>query len=197
MTEQIVNSFKDLIDEMPVDKITVSGICKKAGISRKTFYVYFIDKDDLVEQMLHEVIVKPTNELSDLLPTRELKSGPILMMEVFFQKVYESRTFLTKFISKGGEAQFQALFIEMMSSLCEKRLMSEDMPDLERRYFAYFHASTTAMLVIRWLKDKCPFSSKQMAHYYHDWAMRYWLDTFGNRDKPWASTGKRPASAEN
>ena len=37
-----------LLDEVPYDQITISMICKKAGISRMTFYHYFCTKNDIM-----------------------------------------------------------------------------------------------------------------------------------------------------
>ena len=44
----IANTLLALTEEMPLDKISVSAIVKKAGIGRQTFYNHFIDKNDLI-----------------------------------------------------------------------------------------------------------------------------------------------------
>lgn len=45
----LVESLKDLLAEKPVDKITVSELTEKCGISRMTFYYHFKDIYDLME----------------------------------------------------------------------------------------------------------------------------------------------------
>jgi AcrR family transcriptional regulator len=173
-TENIVSGFKELIEEKPLSRITVSDICEKAGISRKTFYVHFADKNDLLNHIFFDIIMRSTNELRALLPSRELKSGPKLILEGFYKQLYDNRHFIEKFMKNGGQAQFQKIFIDVLSSENEKILSSAKMPEREREYMAYFYASSQALLVIKWINDKCPYTSNQMARYYYNWAMQYW-----------------------
>lgn len=51
----IQNSFVSLLQEMPFNKVTVSGIAKRAFIDRQTFYLHYTDKYDLLEKMCDQV----------------------------------------------------------------------------------------------------------------------------------------------
>ena len=51
----ICNCFLDMLEEMPIQKITVKGICEKAEINRSTFYRYYKDPYDLMEQIESEL----------------------------------------------------------------------------------------------------------------------------------------------
>lgn len=56
MTEgkrKLHEALLDLRKEMPFSKMTVTGICKRAGVSRYTFYTYFKDKYDLLGDVCH------------------------------------------------------------------------------------------------------------------------------------------------
>ncbi|MDY5023128.1 MAG: TetR/AcrR family transcriptional regulator [Blautia sp.] len=44
-----------LMEEMPYEQISISDICKKAGISRMTFYHYFYTKADAVNDYIYEI----------------------------------------------------------------------------------------------------------------------------------------------
>lgn len=52
----IVSSFLLLMEEKPWDRISVIEICRKADITRGTFYQYFGDIYDLVEQLEHSLL---------------------------------------------------------------------------------------------------------------------------------------------
>ena len=41
----------DLMEEYPIDEITIKMICAYSGINRSTFYAHFTDKYDLFEQI--------------------------------------------------------------------------------------------------------------------------------------------------
>lgn len=49
----IVESTKDLMRKMTIDKISVTDICEHAGISRRNFYRYFVDKYKVIETIYH------------------------------------------------------------------------------------------------------------------------------------------------
>jgi len=41
-------AMKELMEQIPFSKISVSDICEKCGMNRKSFYYHFKDKYDLV-----------------------------------------------------------------------------------------------------------------------------------------------------
>lgn len=47
----IENSFLELLSDKSLTKITVTEICRKAGINRATFYKHFLDVQDLFDKM--------------------------------------------------------------------------------------------------------------------------------------------------
>lgn len=52
LTKQIIKqSFFMLLKEKPVSKITVTKICEESGINRTTFYKYYLDVWDLLDQI--------------------------------------------------------------------------------------------------------------------------------------------------
>ncbi|MBR2834314.1 MAG: TetR/AcrR family transcriptional regulator C-terminal domain-containing protein [Coriobacteriales bacterium] len=56
---KIVHAMDDLMKETPLDKLSTTAICDKAGISRQTFYQCFLDKYDVVDWVLTE-LTRPT-----------------------------------------------------------------------------------------------------------------------------------------
>ena len=68
----IVSTFLDLMGEKFWEKITVIEICRKAQITRGTFYQYFGDIYDLLEQLEHALITDLTARLGKV----QRSSGP-------------------------------------------------------------------------------------------------------------------------
>ena len=60
---RIRTAFRELIQEMDHEKITVTAICNRAEINRATFYKYYLDVPDLVDKLQDETI----NELAEKL----------------------------------------------------------------------------------------------------------------------------------
>lgn len=53
---QIADAMLDLMKNKPFTKITVDDICRKSRLSRRTFYNYFIDKNDVVSYIWTQVL---------------------------------------------------------------------------------------------------------------------------------------------
>ncbi len=54
-----------------VEKISVSALCEKAGISRASFYLYYKDIDDLAEKTLEYIVNKFDEQLSIILDIKD------------------------------------------------------------------------------------------------------------------------------
>lgn len=67
---RIKQAFVNLIAEKGLDALTVSDITRRAGINRGTFYLHFIDKYDLLEQLEDEI----TNQLKEILLNKNFQT---------------------------------------------------------------------------------------------------------------------------
>ena len=47
----IINTFLEIRSKKPLEKITVTELCKKADLNKSTFYVHYHDIYDLSEQL--------------------------------------------------------------------------------------------------------------------------------------------------
>ena len=57
-TEQlIINTFLELVEEKPLDKITIQDIANKCGINRNTFYYHFDDIYSLIESVFNNHVI--------------------------------------------------------------------------------------------------------------------------------------------
>lgn len=54
----IITALLELLQQRTFSSITVKEIVKRAGISRSTFYVYYYDKFDLLEQLSKDIIIE-------------------------------------------------------------------------------------------------------------------------------------------
>lgn len=54
-TEQAIkNTFKEMLLEMPYEKITIKELCERAIINRKTFYLHYNSIEDVLEEFQEE-----------------------------------------------------------------------------------------------------------------------------------------------
>ena len=78
VNDQMVNIIKvagEMFFRLGIRSVSIDDICHELGMSKKTFYVYFASKDELIEQMLTaniEYISRKMQELLDLGDFRKL-----------------------------------------------------------------------------------------------------------------------------
>ena len=68
----IKQSFLELLQKYPFPKVTVTAICKKAEITRATFYLHYMDIYALLDAILEEALhlsenTNPDKSLADFL----------------------------------------------------------------------------------------------------------------------------------
>lgn len=52
------NAICKLILVKPYSEITITELCKEAGINRNTFYLHYYSKDDLIEDLIADIVEK-------------------------------------------------------------------------------------------------------------------------------------------
>ena len=111
--EVISNAFLELAKEKNPDNITVTDICNRANVVRKTFYYYFEDKFDLFKWSYRNNLVKRIqSHLSE--PTwKDIIEKSII-------DAIESRELFTKIISKSSEEFSKILFDIQYEVYCEE-----------------------------------------------------------------------------
>ena len=56
-----------------IRSVSIDDICHELGMSKKTFYVYFASKDELVAQLLHANVAYIASKMEELLQMRDFR----------------------------------------------------------------------------------------------------------------------------
>ena len=173
----IETSFRELVMSMPYGKITVTEICRKAHLSRKTFYDNFQDKEEILEAIFEEDVSTPIYTMNELLSLDQSKNMMDIYMENVYTPIYEDREFYERLVRpmKGVDDTFIRVVTHSLERL-NKDIMGRisDASALELEYVAYFFASSQAMLMQKWIFDGMPFAPKELGALYKSMAGAYW-----------------------
>lgn len=96
----IVEALADILQEKPLDKITVTEVVARAGINRGTFYAHYADIPDVVQHLIQDTFAKIRSALTvepgQLYRLPEVLLGQILAIFTedldFYRKVMASST---------------------------------------------------------------------------------------------------------
>ena len=89
---QVLKGIYDLTFEKDFDTISIKEITEFAQIGRKTFYLHYIDKYDLLDQIVSEKLIE-LEQISEAKKSLGIQEGTQLWFE-FFEN---NRTFYENF----------------------------------------------------------------------------------------------------
>ena len=123
--EQVIESARELFSEYGYKRVSMDEIAKKSGVTKKTIYTYFKDKNELIKFFLYEELKKMK------LMTKEVNKEKIPYIEKINKLIlkhfeYRSNSKLLQAFSKDGN-----LNLEIASS-CEKILNQNIQGEIKR-----------------------------------------------------------------
>ena len=74
--DQKCNKIKkagEMFFRLGIRSVSIDDICRELGISKKTFYVYFESKDELVAQLLHSNVLYIAGKMEELLQMKDFR----------------------------------------------------------------------------------------------------------------------------
>jgi AcrR family transcriptional regulator len=99
------NALIALIEEKPIDEVTVQELLDRAGVGRSTFYVHYRDNDDLFLSVLEEGSEMWTTTLS----RRQEKSNRVAPVAEFFGHVASQRGYIAPWSTLAGSKHSSSL----------------------------------------------------------------------------------------
>ena len=146
----ILSTFEEMLEEMPFDKITVSALVRRCGVSSNTFYYHYQDIPALMEEIL-------TEQIDDII---EKYSGTDSLDEFFdvsFGFVLENKRALYHMYCSSNREYFE----QMLMKTCEYivtnymgRLFKEaEMSEADRDIMVRFITHSCFGAFIGWMMD--------------------------------------------
>ena len=160
MTKRMMKeALIDLMDQKPLEKITVTEICKSADVNRSTFYAYYEDISALMLEIEDEVLEHVTiyaDNFNDYSDKRMLE-----VFEEFFDYVRENSKVFRVLIIQHDNRSFNR---RMLDTIMEKYKMSlEYNNELPARYTYIYSISGVIGIMGEWIESGFAISSKKLA----------------------------------
>ncbi len=93
------NSLLELLQSKPIQKITVTEICRRADINRNTFYAHYYSPENLLTQIEDELFQQLTHSIKSSTRTESL------ILEIC-QLIYANKALSTIIFSEHGNKTF-------------------------------------------------------------------------------------------
>ncbi|MDF2792224.1 MAG: transcriptional regulator [Neobacillus sp.] len=158
--EAIKKAFIELINEKHFDKITLQDISDRANVSRRTIYLHYMDKFDLLDKLIEEHISQ-LREMCKSLSDMDFIIGG----QAFFEYFQSNYLFFSAMLVGGGAPNFRAQFLEFSVELLKGDVNTEEGKNmgLSEDIILRFVAAAYVEVVEWWFKNRMPYPPRVMA----------------------------------
>ncbi|MFJ7832412.1 TetR/AcrR family transcriptional regulator [Peribacillus sp. NPDC097284] len=153
----IKKAVTDILIENPdISKLTVQKISDRAELNRATFYLHFVDINDLLKQLVYDIFDDLSLELSPILQIDNLNNEEQLI--TFLDYFYKHRKLFAVLFAHPGFKK--KLHMILKDSIAIKRVRDRTK---EVTLSMDILASSILGVIMWWLKDGVHFSSEYIA----------------------------------
>lgn len=148
----IILSLIELLKEKDYTKITVEDIVKKADIARKTFYLHFSSKDDIILQVKNNIYEYFTKEINNYLNSNEFDiHATFNIIKKLIIEYYDQLKFV--FLIDTNVTYFSKVLIDLytyyLNLILDKYYKLN--PNTKEYYFSFYSEGFVSTLVY-WIK---------------------------------------------
>ena len=156
----LASALKELMSEKPFVSISVSEICDKCDMNRKSFYYHFKDKEDLVNWIFDTEFVAVLQ--AEVIDEDKATLGERID---YFTKVmklfYDNRKFYKKAFLIEGQNSFNEHFRELTYPIFAKKIEliydDEEISDFQISFFA----DSIIYSIKRWITSSQPMTPEE------------------------------------
>ncbi len=146
----IKSTFLKLLEEKPLNQITVKMIVEECGINRNSFYYHYQDLPALIEEIVREEAAS----LKEAYPTIETIDMALTAVVDFASNHRRAILHIYQSVNREIFERYLWDVCEYVVSEYEKAaLAGRAMDDFDRKVFRDFYKCTCFGLIIAWLDD--------------------------------------------
>ena len=176
--EKMDSALMEILKTKSFEYITVSEICKKAGVNRSTFYLHYENTRDLLEETIRNMT---DNFVSYFVP--DGKISPINFEEsqkdklVFISEEYlmpylsyfkENRKIFLTVFENGKLFGFEETYEKLFNNIFNPILDVFKYPESERKYVMAFYLNGINSIIMEWIKEDCVKPEKEVVKIIND-----------------------------
>jgi AcrR family transcriptional regulator len=157
--KHLQEAFWELYEVKDIKNITIKEITDLAGYNRGTFYLYYKDIYDILEQIEDELLAE-NEEYKQC--TEQLTVSPEDIANLFMSDFELKRRYLVVLLGDRGDPQFiNKMKINMKRFLRSKLVAEHNLSEMEAEYYLEFFTAGTLGLLQKWLQEDLNLSAEE------------------------------------
>lgn len=159
----IQGALADLLQEKPLDKITVTDVVRRAEINRGTFYAHYADIPDVINHLIQNTFSHIRDALSE--PCRTLADVPEILLGRLREILEDDMDFYRKIMNSSAAPIMQ----EQLVGIVVDYMMQRETEFSAGAYNQYmvairFSAGGLSHLYLDWFAGRLPFTLEELTH---------------------------------
>ncbi|WP_100066176.1 TetR/AcrR family transcriptional regulator [Miniphocaeibacter massiliensis] len=155
-----INSFKNLMKNKSIRKITATDLINESGLSRQTFYRHFTDMDDFIYFVHNETVSLSLSMVQNL-------GISDMTFKFYLQLMLKNKKFYTQVITLDENNPFTKLYFKTTKENIKKYIFEEckDIIDNNEdlKFSLDFYSFGFSYSVLKWIKEKNPSSPEKLS----------------------------------
>ncbi|MEK4627822.1 MAG: TetR/AcrR family transcriptional regulator [Solibacillus sp.] len=154
------NAFKmhfiALVKQKGYQAVTVTDIVDRADYNRSTFYVYYLDKEDLAQQLLEEMMhllkksFREPFQVNTEVPYQKIENRN---HNTFFNHLYEHRHFYELLVVSDTLPQLNERFLEQFKGLFSSMLFLDEQKNIITvNHYNEYKMYGSYGVILEWIK---------------------------------------------
>ncbi|WP_352401211.1 TetR/AcrR family transcriptional regulator [Anaerotignum sp.] len=152
-----------LMKQKDFKKISVSDISKKAGLSRVTYYNYYVKKEDIINDYLGELVAEYILEVNQ---HPEIGSMMSYRHILFSLKFFDRYADFFKTLESSG---LHSLIINAMNDFMEEKIFKEYPGSI---YELYCYGGALLNMFLKWEKNEKNITAENLAQIIEDFVTK-------------------------
>jgi AcrR family transcriptional regulator len=158
--QKLIDAFWSLYEVKRIEKISIREITDRAGYNRGTFYVYFKDVYDLLEQLELAIIPRKENFEHAIISLNKNSSQAFKAMIEICNK---NANYYNVLLGKHGDPNFYNEMKQITKSMFCDYLKCHDLytESIELEYYIEYTISAMIGIIIHWFQSNKQISLEQ------------------------------------
>jgi probable dihydroxyacetone kinase regulator len=143
-------SIKQLMETIPLTKISIQDIVDNCGVNRQTFYYHFKDKFDLVNWIYYTEVIE---NIADYRNYEHWCDG----MNRTLSCIMKNKSFYINAFNTSGQNSFDGYFFDMSYELIIGVIndiqLNVKVSDTDKKFIADFYTHAFVGITVQWIKN--------------------------------------------
>ena len=166
--EIILNAFKECVADSSYEQTSIEDICRRANVSRRTFYRYFDSNLNACKAVFEQDIIQPVRDIYSLIDMENTKSSATIVYERGLKKMYEDQAFYSKVFTKRYP-QLLELYINLVIDSNRPQFEKDTDNPEELELAIYVNAVANTYGTAKWVEEGYKVPPNVMTQYLLRW----------------------------